>query len=253
MPSLEEMRNWNYGEAWEYFMESNNYASEEAMQYSQNIAKKCQVTDIRARKNETNIPEEIYKGGWLILIDGESCSGKTTIAEEIKSKYPDTVSILDIDIVCFEWIDEKIQKLTSEKEKMKFLISAREISDEYLKMEFENLVKKASDNGKKTVIIVGCFLETVFRAIIGTVLGKHFEKVAFFTVHEKLHRLEKYFQTREKEFGNYDVGSTVSITQFAETMEQYNFLEHVVTKGYLHQLGIGCDISFLIDGHTKLY
>ena len=248
MPSLEEMRNWNYGEAWEYFMENNNYASEEAMQY-RNIAKKCRVSDIRSRKDETNISEEIYKGGWLILIDGESCSGKTTISEGIKSKYPDTVSILDIDIVCFEWIDEKIQKLTSENEKKKFLISAREMSDEYLKMEFENLVKKESDNGKKTVIIVGCFLETVFRAIIGTVLGKYFKKVAFFTVHENLHRLEKYFQTREKEFGN----GNASITQFAETMEQYNFLEHVVKKGYLHQLGIGCDISFLIDGHTKLY
>lgn len=253
MPSLEEMRNWNYGEAWEYFMESNNYASEEAIQYFRNIAKKCRVSDIRSRKSETKIPEEMYRGGWLILIDGESCSGKTTIAEGIKSKYPDTVSILDIDIVCFEWIDEKIQKLTSENEKKKFLISAREMSDEYLKMEFENLVKKESDNGKKTVIIVGCFLETVFRAIIGTVLGKHFEKVAFFTVHEKLHRLEKYFQKREKEFGNYDVGSMVSITQFAETMRQYNFLEQVVTKEHLHQLGIGCDISFIIDGHTKLY
>ena len=246
MPNLKRMKKMNYAEAWEYFMKNENMASQDASDYLKYIARKTPVYDMRGI---SGIPEEIYKGGWLILLDGVSCSGKSTIAKKISKKFPETVEVLDIDYLATDWIYQEMEKINNNREKMSFLLKAGMLSDEYLKLNLENIIASEAVDGK-TIIVVGCFLEFIYRALVGTTLGKYFKKVAFFTIYEGMDILKEYQERREADFNN--PGGEVSEGQIKETSRQFLFLKEVINL-QASALGLGADLSFVIDRQTKLY
>lgn len=80
MPSLKRMKKMNYAEAWEFFMKEKRMGSLEATDYLKYISRKSFVYDMRGKEITF---DELYKGGWLIILDGVSCSGKSTTAKKI--------------------------------------------------------------------------------------------------------------------------------------------------------------------------
>ena len=182
-------------------------------------------------------------------MDGVSCSGKTTTAKKIAEQFPETVEIIDIDYLFGAWLQREAEKIPDKEERKFFVKKAEKQGDEYLKLNLENLVENRAKEGK-TVIIVGCFLETIYRAVVGTVLGKYFEKVAIFTIYEDMATLKKYQENREADFNN--PGGKVLQEQIDETSRQYSFLTQVINlQSFV--LGFGADLSILIDNKTKLY
>lgn len=246
MPNLKKLKKMNYAEAWEFFLENQRMGSPEATDYLKYISRKSFVYDVRGKA----IPlDELYKGGWLIVMDGVSCSGKTTTAKNIAKQFPETVEVIDIDYLFGAWLHREAEKIPNKEERKVFVKNAEKKGDEYLKLNLENLVENRAKEGK-TLILVGCFLETIYRAIVGTVLGKYFDKVAIFTIYEDMATLKKYQENREADFNN--PGGKVLQEQIDETSRQYSFLTQVINlQSFV--LGFGADLSILIDNKTKLY
>lgn len=151
MPNLQEMQRWNYAEASDYFYINKNSQSDEAKAYMCCIAKKGEVRDIREK---TGVPREAYDGDWLIVIDGVSCSGKTTTAKKIKSQFPNTIEVIDIDEVCLHWIKKKKMECKSIIELMKINQNYDELTTMYLKDNLESIVERASSGGKKMLLLL---------------------------------------------------------------------------------------------------
>lgn len=246
MPNLKKMKKMNYAEAWEFFMENERMGSPEAIEYLKYISRKSFVCDVRGKAITL---DELYEGGWLIILDGASCSGKTTTAKKIAEKFPKTVEIIDIDYLFSAWLHLEAEKIPNKEDQKIFLKKAEKQGDEYIKLNLENLVANRAKEGK-TVLLVGCFLETIYRAFVGTVFGKYFEGVAIFTVYEEVEKLKKYIEKREKDYGN--PGGTLLAEQINETSKQISFLKQVIdTQSFV--LGFGADKSFIINNETKLY
>lgn len=245
MPSLRKMKKLNYSEAWEYFMENKKMGSHEAMDYIKYIARKTVVYDMRGQKITS---DEIYKGGWLIVLDGVSCSGKSTMAKKIAEKFPETVEVIDVDDLFYGHIYQEAEKFTK-AEWMTFWDNVEKQGNEYLKLNLENIVSNRAEEGK-TIILVGCFLETIYRAFIGTILGRYFQNVAFFTIYEEMETLTEYQEKRESDFNN--PGGKLLMEQINETSKQLSFLKQVIDEQPV-VLGCGADLSILINHDTKLY
>lgn len=244
MPNLQEMQRWNYAEASDYFYINKNSQSDEAKAYMCCIAKKGEVRDIREK---TGVPREAYDGGWLIVIDGVSCSGKTTTAKKIKSQFPNTIEVIDIDEVCLHWIKRKKMECKSIIELMKINQNYDELTTMYLKDNLESIVERASSGGKKTVIVVGTFLEMIFRGYMGTTLGKHFKKVMFLTMHETIEKIRENNQKRDMDF---DLRTSPEL--WMRMCEQYEYIEKVLSLCPIG-FGLGSDLSFIVNHNTKLY
>lgn len=246
MPSLKRMKKMSYAEAWEFFMKEERMGSREASDYLMYISHKSPVYDMRGI---SGIPEEIYKGGWLILLDGVSCSGKSTTAKKLAEKFPDTLEVVDIDYLLEDWLYQETAKISNKEEMVKFLRKYEKLTDEYLKLNLENIIASRAEDGK-TIILAGCFLEFIYRALVGNTLGKYFEGVVFFTIYEEMNILSEYQKKREADFKN--PGGEIPLGQIEETSRQFKFLEQVL-KLQPSALGLGADISFLINSKTKLY
>lgn len=246
MPSLKKMKKMNYAEALEFFMENERMGSPEATDYLKYISRKSFVYDMRGKEITS---DGIYEGGWLIILDGVSCSGKSTIAKKIGKKFPETVEVIDIDYLFSAWVHREAEKITRGDEKNIFLNKIEKQGDEYLKLNLENIIANRARDGK-TVVLVGCFLETIYRAFLGTIFGKYFENVAIFKIYEEMTTLKEYQESREEDFGN--PGGKVLQEQVDETSKQYSFLKQVISLQPF-VLGFGADVSFLINSETKLY
>ena len=244
MPSLKEMQEWNYAEASDYFYINKNSRSNEANAYMNFIAKRSEVRDIRGK---SGVPEEAYHESWLIVIDGVSCSGKTTTAKKIKSQFPNTIEVVDIDEVCLHWIKKKKMECKSIIELMKINQNYDELTTMYLKDNLESIVERASNGGKKSVIVVGTFLEMIFRGYMGTTLGKHFKKVMFFTMHETIEKIRENNQKRDMDF---DLRTPPEL--WMRMCEQYEYIEKVLSLCPIG-FGLGSDLSFIVNHNTKLY
>ncbi len=249
MLSLRKMKKMNYSEAWNYFMKPEMMGSQEAIDYVNYVSKKTLVYDLRDQPVAFVALEKIYKGGWLIIIDGVSCSGKSTMAKKIAEKFPETVEVIDIDYTFKAWVYQKLNNISPEKRKKVYYSMLEKQGDEYLRLNLENMVDNRAGEGK-TVILVGCFLQTIYRAFLGKTLGKYFDNVAIFTVYEDEKTLKKYQQSREADFGND--GGDISLEQINETAQQYQLLKEIIAN-QPKVLGFGADLAILVNHKTKLY
>lgn len=241
---LREMKELSFHEAYEYFMERENYASRTADFYMRYISKKCDVKDLRGT---LGIPQEIYKGGWLIVVDGETCAGKTTIAKKIQKKYPGTVKIVNVDGLTEKWLEKQIESL-SFPERMRYFRKIEEQRRAFLSNNLEKIIEEEAKEGK-TVVLDGCFLEFVFRAFLGTTMERYFRKVAFITVHEAWEELQAHCDKREKELGSL---KEIAYEQAIESRRQFSYVDRsLLEKREL--FGYGADLSLIVDSRTKLF
>lgn len=241
---LREMKELNFHEAYEYFMEQENYTSRSADLYMRYISKKCDVKDLRG---VPGIPQNIYKGGWLIVVDGETCAGKSTISKKIKEKYPGTVEIVNVDLLTGEWFEKQIEGLDF-SEKMMYFQKMEEHRREFLSNKLESIIEETAKDGK-TVVLDGCFLEFVFRAFLGTTMNRYFRKVAFMTVHEAWEELQAHCDKREKKLGSL---KEIAYEQAIESRRQFTYVDKSLLQNR-ELFGYGADMSFIVNSRTKLF
>ncbi|MBQ6860611.1 MAG: hypothetical protein IJO08_03085 [Clostridia bacterium] len=189
---VQEMLSWNYQKAmttYDEFLRNMGNARGEAladdfMSYLQVVANRrySQVRDYTKfpREGEKYVAEIIQssKHGTLIIVDGESGTGKSTFAKKLCQKE---------DFFLFD-LDEYAAKLLTE-----YLFSGDagmiffdQKQDELLRQHTERIIKEGSNNGQKTTVMVACFRNVVYRTIIAHTLGKYFEKVISIVIHDNL-------------------------------------------------------------------
>ena len=227
------MLGMNYDEANKFFKTASDV---DKMQFFSQIPN-CQVMDVRG-KNARGIIDVMVQRKSFILIDGVSGVGKTTLANLIKKRYGNLVEVLDIDILCKEYL-EKQQKKMSKTEFMIFLFNYEAETDKFISKELENIVIKASAGGRKAVILVGTYLFLIARAVITYMLGvKHFPYTASITLHENLETIVKRLSERD---GNFS---------FDRISSEFFFLETLLDES-VNYLGIGANVSILANSETS--
>ena len=171
MFNIEEMNKWSYAEAWQFFTSNalKQYIPESEL-YVRSL-KISKTIDIRNNNNARNKILESIKPKTLLLFDGSSLNGKTTFAERLAQTID--AQVVDSDIICKKWIDEQI-KNKNVIERFLFASNVNELTDRYILKNLEKIIKEKSN---KTVILVGSYLEVIYRSIIVKTLGKYFERV----------------------------------------------------------------------------
>lgn len=73
----------------------------------------------------------------MILIDGASLNGKTTLANRLAKNIDATV--IDIDLICKDWLEEQLAKTKSPAEKFQLLLQMDKMTDIYILEILEKL------------------------------------------------------------------------------------------------------------------
>lgn len=235
--TLKEMTNWNYKKAWSFFCENAyNRLIPETEIYIRSLPK-VETEDIRG---DINAKDRILKSidkKTLILIDGASLNGKTTLANRL-AKNIGATTVIDIDLICKDWLDEQLAKTKSTAEAFQLLLQMNEMTDIYILENLEKIVKKHSQKGN--VILVGCYMEVIYRAIITRTLGKYFEQtISIYCCAKKFKDVVKMKKLRDKEFG-------CSGTTLESIEEQYKYSKRL-TDGGGFMLGFGMAYSYIVD------
>lgn len=240
MKTIEEMSNWNYAEAWEFFTTNalNTYIPETAL-YIQS-SKFSQTFDIRDDKNARNkILESVKDKRSLILFDGGSLNGKSTFARRL-AKHIDC-EIVDIDMICEDWIEEQLQKLQNSIERQIFMSRLDKMTDMLILKTLEETIRKKSS---KSVILVGCYMELPYRAVISKTLGRYFEQmVSIYCCSKTFMEVEMLMKKRDQEYG--------AISNIKNVIyKEYEHSKRLLEEDGL-PLGIGMDVSFIADIHVS--
>ncbi len=243
MRKLQEMINWNYKEAYEFFSKNamNKYIPESA-EYVKSL-KISSTVDLRANTHARELILESINSKTLILVDGGSCNGKSTIAKRI-AKHTDAI-VLDIDLICKEWVERNLKNIQNEFEYIEFALRVNELTDKYLLDELENIVCQKSQLGKP-VILVGAYIEILYRAIVARTLGKYFERVVSLVCCEKsFKQVEKFLDKRKAEF------STDLPEQRDIALKEYKLVQEIINQFNAYFLGIGMTTSFIVDSNVS--
>jgi len=240
MKTIEEINKWSYKEAWQFFNENaiNRYVPELKL-YFQSLEKNCKTIDLRDDKDARKKILESVKGKkTLILVDGSSLNGKTTFANRLSNCID--CEIVDIDILCIQWIEKHLNKVQVPFERNLFISKIDRLTDEFI---LDNLEKIIQEKSTKTVILVGCYIELLYRAIISKTLGKYFDQVVSIYFCAKTYKeIKMLFKKREEEFKNFKMNIDV--------FEQYQYSKKLLEyNGY--PLGVGMDVSFIADIHVS--
>lgn len=231
---MESMDKWNYATAWTFFSENavNRYIPETDLYIRS--SRFCKTIDLRDSCEAT---EEIYKAlklRSLILMDGSSLNGKSTFAQRLAKRIG--AEIVDVDLICIDWIEKQ-----SAAEKFKILLNMNEYTDKYVLQNLERIVRSKSD---KSVILVGSYMEVIYRAIISKTLGKYFEQmVSIYCCAKSFNEVRMMYKKRIAYFG-YNLESEQQILQ------EYNYAKRLLTNNAI-MLGVGMDASFVADIHVS--
>ena len=243
MIALTEMMKWNYKKAWVFFTENalQRYIPE-TEHYIRSL-KKVETIDLRGNSNAKKIIIPNITRRTLILIDGPSANGKTTLAHRI-SKHIDGI-VVDIDFLCQDWIKKHLQSIKSYREKMEFLNHSDELTDAYLLNELENIIRKKS-KGNKPVILVGLYLEVIYRSIIAKTLGKYFDKTVSLLCCEKtFEQVKRFIRSRNAEF------NTVVPDELSGCANEYYIAQNLISAKNREFLGFGMSASFIVDSEVS--
>ena len=83
----------------------------------------CQTKDVRGCSDAHEKILNSLNGKTLVLIDGASLNGKTTFANRLAKQVNATV--IDIDLLCKDWIEAEIAKITNPVQKYSFIILSK--------------------------------------------------------------------------------------------------------------------------------
>lgn len=236
-----EMMNWNYAKAWKFFTANAlGRMIPETELYLRSLTS-CLAEDIRgdseARKK---ILSALNKEKTLILIDGASMNGKTTLSKRLAKTIG--ASVVDIDLLCKDWIEKEQAKITNPFQQFTLMMNMERLTDVYILENLERIVREKAKKG--SVILVGCYMEVIYRAIIARTLGKYFQQtVSIYCCSRSFKDVKAMKTNREKEFG-------YSVETDEEVMEQYNYSKRLLDdKGVM--LGFGMAASFVSDNSVS--
>lgn len=235
MFNIEEMNKWNYYKAWEFFTNNafNRYIPETEL-YVRSL-KFGKTIDLRDDKDARKKILESIKPKTLILFDGGTLNGKTTFAERLARNIG--AQVVDIDIICKKWLDQKIEKL-NDFERYLFALKVDELTSIYILKNLENIIKAKSNN---SVILVGSYMEVIYRSIIVKTLGKYFSQaVSIYCCSKTFKEVEMMLRMREKDYG------VVIPDMKAKALEEYNYSKRLLASDGL-MLSLGMEASFIAD------
>ena len=142
MVSLEEMIRWNYAKAWKFFTEySVGRLIPETELYVRSMAPTL-AEDLRGQSDAREKILNAVNVKTLVLIDGGSLNGKTTFAKRLAKHI--NASVVDIDLLCKDWIEKEVEKFTNPIQRMAFLMNMDRLTDEYLLKNLERIIKEKS-------------------------------------------------------------------------------------------------------------
>lgn len=236
MKTIEEMSKWNYKTAWKFFTENafNRYIPESEL-YIRSLTL-VPTEDLRDDENARQKILGNLKKKSLILIDGSSLNGKTTFANRLSKQIK--ASIVDIDLICADWIEQKLAKATNPIEHFSVLMNIDSLTDVYIMENLEKIIKENSGNGN--VILVGCYIEVIYRSIIVRTLGKYFDQViSLYCCAKTFNDIKIMKSKRDKEFASYQETDDNVLNQYiySKRLLQYEGI----------MLGFGMTASFITD------
>lgn len=243
MITLTEMMKWNYKKAWQFFTENAVQRYIPESEYYIRSLNYVPTIDLRDNRKAKEIITQKISSNTLILIDGPSANGKTTFAYRISQHINGIV--IDIDLLCQEWIETHLKALKSYSEKIKFVEHMDELTDNYILDELENIIREKSKSNKP-VILVGLYLEVIYRSIIARTLGKYFEKVVSLLCCEKsFEQVKKFIQSRNAEFKRVLPGA------FSTCAKEYVIAQNLLSIDNRDFLGAGMTASFIVDSEVS--
>ena len=238
MAQIEEMLKWNYAQAWKFFSENAvKRKIPEAEIYVRSLP--IVVTqDLRGQKDAHKNIMKAVKAKTLVFIDGASLNGKSTFAKRL-AKYINA-NVIDIDILCKKWVEKEVEKISDFTKKILFLHNMDKLTDDYLLHNLEKIIREKSKEGN--VILVGSYMEVVYRSIIARVMGQYFnEIVSIYCCARSWKEVRTMKLKRDKEFG--DNGSVVSEK---DILKDYKYSKRLLQFNG-RMLGFGMSASFIAD------
>ena len=240
MANIEEMVKWNYSRAWQFFTENAfGRLIPETVLYLRSLSL-CPTEDLRGCFNARKKILDSLEDKTLVVIDGASLNGKTVFAKRLAKQI--NASVVDIDLLCKEWIDVESAKITNPIQKFSFMLNLDKLTDDYILESLERVIREKSKKG--SVILVGCYMEVIYRSIIARTLGKYFNQVvSIYCCANTWKEVKKMKNARDKEFGH-------SSATDAEILDQYNYSKRLLENNGV-VLGLGMTASFVIDNSVS--
>lgn len=241
MAKIGEMMNWNYAKAWKFFTENAfGRMIPETELYLRSLTP-CLAEDIRGHSEaREKILTALSKGKTLILIDGASMNGKTTLSKRLAKMTG--ASVVDIDLLCKDWIEKEHAKIANPIQQFAFMMNMDRLTDVYILENLERIVREKAKKG--SVILVGCYMEVIYRAIIAKTLGKYFQQtVSIYCCARSFKEVKAMKTSREKEFG-------YSAETDEQVLNQYNYSKRLLA-GEGVMLGFGMASSFIADNSVS--
>lgn len=252
---VKQMRQRNYRQTWNMFLDrKERFLNEDgtikaeyetlANTYIENITPKGIVQDCRKSPIDKEKIKKFATEGFLFVFDGASCAGKSTMAKKLAKAFE--IEVVDIDNMFEEYLKRKLSKCKDEKKRRKMSRKANAESVFYIRDHLEAEILQKSDNGKKSVILVGGFLEIILRSIIRYTLGKHFKGVVSLMVVEDWDTLSKRQEVRlaqvnyENEFQSYE-----------RLKQDFVIVENLTDQREL--CGYGGDYVYIITSKAELF
>lgn len=240
MANIEEMVKWNYARAWKFFNENAfGRLIPETVLYIGSLSL-CQTEDVRGHYDAREKILNSLKGKTLVLIDGASLNGKTTFAKRLGKRT--NANVVDIDLLCKNWLEAESAKITNPVQNFSFMMNMDRLTDLYILENLERIVREKSKNG--SVILVGSYMEVIYRSIIARTLGKYFQQVvSIYCCARTSKEVKNMKEKRDKEFG-------FSAETDAQVLELYNYSKRLLEKNGV-ALGIGMTASFIADNSVS--
>ena len=240
MVSLEEMIRWNYAKAWKFFTEySVGRLIPETELYVRSMAPTL-AEDLRGQSDAREKILNAINVKTLVLIDGGSLNGKTTFAKRLAKHI--NASVVDIDLLCKDWIEKEVEKFTNQAQRIAFLMNMDRLTDEYLLKNLERIIKEKAKKGN--VILVGAYMEVIYRSIIARVFGKYFQQtVSIYCCARSFQEIKAMQAQRDKEFG-------FTMNEMDTVLKQYNYSKRLLDGNGI-MLGFGMASSFIADNSVS--
>ena len=251
--TLKEVREMNYWQATSYFVDGMHYTDDVAIKYMQEEVFHGVVYDVRGQEIDEKVMRDIGKGGYFVLVDGLSCTGKTSFAEMLKKRYD--VEVMDIDYLSAEYARRVINYKFS-----RFPVSMRAYmkenftkifemeTDNYIHSVFEQDVKKAAKTGK-TVVVVGMYLDIITRAVVADKLGKYCKSTVGFVFHEDWETIIRREKERDIKYGTKDVSKQA----IERDKKPYEYMQKALNpeNGWISAFACGYRYTFICNHGTK--
>ena len=252
---INQVRKFNYKQAYDFLIETRDQFINEdgsfqieyetlSSVYIENVTPKGKVQDCRITPVDKKQIKKFVDEGYFIYFDGASCAGKSTMAEKMAKAFG--IEVVDTDNMFEVYLNRKLSKCQDEKKRREILRKADEESNIYIKNHLESEILQKSDNGKKSVILVGGFYELIFRSIIRNTLGGHFKGVVSLVMTESWDTLIKRNDARWNESDDTlkEISYSIMYNSFVMTNE-------LTDKREL--CGYGGDYVYIITSKTELF